>query len=140
MSKETNPGSTYHDFCPICGSILPLPKSKGNIQCQVCSFAIDRRDIHGTKTTYTIFFNGLQSQESQSEQEQSDDGPLVERECRQCGHNEMCYATLQLRSADEGQTVFYTCPKCGVLDEEPITLNSRGVFFSASNFASRAAI
>lgn len=40
------------------------------------------------------------------------EGPIVERRCPKCGNDTMSYATLQLRSADEGQTVFYTCTKC----------------------------
>jgi DNA-directed RNA polymerase I subunit RPA12 len=36
----------------------------------------------------------------------------VERKCPKCGNDEMTYTTQQTRSADEGQTVFYTCPKC----------------------------
>lgn len=37
----------------------------------------------------------------------------VEETCPKCGNPEMDYYTLQLRSADEGQTVFYECKKCG---------------------------
>lgn len=44
---------------------------------------------------------------------QRNGGPIVERKCIKCGNDTMSYATLQLRSADEGQTVFYTCLKCG---------------------------
>ena len=40
------------------------------------------------------------------------DGPIVERNCPKCGYGRMSYAALQLRSADEGQTVFFTCLKC----------------------------
>lgn len=32
--------------------------------------------------------------------------PEIERTCPRCGENRMSYATIQLRSADEGQTVF----------------------------------
>ena len=32
--------------------------------------------------------------------------------CPSCGNDQMTFHTLQLRSADEGQTVFYTCTKC----------------------------
>ena len=36
----------------------------------------------------------------------------VEHKCENCGNEEMTYTTQQTRSVDEGQTVFYTCPKC----------------------------
>jgi RNase P subunit RPR2 len=37
----------------------------------------------------------------------------IEKKCPQCGNKEMKYYTLQLRSVDEGSTVFYTCELCG---------------------------
>ncbi len=37
----------------------------------------------------------------------------VKEECPKCKNPTMEYYTMQLRSADEGQTVFYECPKCG---------------------------
>lgn len=37
----------------------------------------------------------------------------VDEPCPKCGNKQMEYYTMQLRSADEGQTVFYECAKCG---------------------------
>jgi len=37
----------------------------------------------------------------------------VDEACPKCNHPQMEFYTMQLRSADEGQTVFYECHQCG---------------------------
>jgi DNA-directed RNA polymerase I subunit RPA12 len=37
---------------------------------------------------------------------------LIAEPCPKCANPEMLFYTLQLRSVDEGSTVFYECPKC----------------------------
>lgn len=67
------------------------------------------------KIKYTIHFNTYVPKEKDAkvkEEQDMADGPVVERKCPKCGYDKMSYATLQLRSADEGQTVFFTCLKC----------------------------
>lgn len=69
----------------------------------------------GMKSKYTIYFNSLENMDiAKKNKSKTDeaDGPIAEKTCKKCGHNQMSYAAMQLRSADEGQTVFYTCLKC----------------------------
>jgi DNA-directed RNA polymerase I subunit RPA12 len=73
------------------------------------------------KVEYTIDFNTYESKKvskKKIKEEPQTDGPVVERKCPKCGNNKMSYATLQLRSADEGQTVFFTCTKCKFKESE----------------------
>lgn len=47
------------------------------------------------------------------------EGPKVEKYCEKCNLLTLqSYFTAQLRSADEGQTVFYRCTKCLIQTSE----------------------
>jgi len=37
---------------------------------------------------------------------------IIPEECPECHAKEMYFYTMQLRSADEGSTVFYECVRC----------------------------
>lgn len=105
---------TGADFCKNCGSILPqVTGFSEKIVCYCCKQTSEMRG--GSKMEYRIVFNQLpehQENPSGSADADEDEGPIVERICSKCGCDKMSYATLQLRSADEGQTVFFTCVKC----------------------------
>jgi len=119
------------EFCPICGSIFPVRTGgSSDNECQVCRTPVVRNagsedsDIL-ERVSYVVHFNDrnvyskLKNLSGDSKKgKPTADGPLVTRDCRQCGHNKMSYMTLQLRSADEGQTVFFTCPKCKFKESE----------------------
>lgn len=46
------------------------------------------------------------------EKDEIENAAEVDEECEKCGHGRALFTTMQLRSVDEGQTVFYTCMKC----------------------------
>lgn len=75
----------------------------------------------GVQNSYTLEFTplghyaGVQKLNKKNEDKKKEEnvGQMdSERECSKCGNIGMSYTTMQLRSSDEGQTVFYFCPKC----------------------------
>ncbi|RDD43431.1 DNA-directed RNA polymerase I subunit RPA12 [Trichoplax sp. H2] len=102
-------------FCPRCGSIMPSPSSAQTINCIVCNNQISIDSYLGVETKSTITFNAIRSKGVQKikDDTQHAKGPIIERKCEKCSNNSMTYYTQQTRSADEGQTVFYSCTKCG---------------------------
>ncbi|XP_076249823.1 RNA polymerase I subunit RpI12 [Calliopsis andreniformis] len=107
-------------FCSDCGSILPLLSDK-DVICYACRRTWGPEAFGDMAMSYTIHFNEKNvygSLKQKDDDEEDADGPVVERKCPQCQNDKMSYATLQLRSADEGQTVFYTCTKCKYKETE----------------------
>ena len=108
-------------FCSDCGSILPLLSDRGNVTCYACKRIWGPEAFGDMAMSYTIRFNEANvygSVKQKDDDEEETEGPVVERKCPQCQNDKMSYATLQLRSADEGQTVFYTCTKCKYKETE----------------------
>ncbi|XP_053380388.1 DNA-directed RNA polymerase I subunit RPA12-like [Mercenaria mercenaria] len=101
------------DFCPRCGTVLPLPGTADVVTCRQCNFKIDVRDFDGIEIHTKAEFNNPDTFLKKTEDAESElKGPTVDRKCAKCGNEEMIYTTRQTRSADEGQTVFFTCPQC----------------------------
>ncbi|XP_059058633.1 DNA-directed RNA polymerase I subunit RPA12 [Achroia grisella] len=106
-------------FCARCGSILPLLKEFGSVKCYTCKAIYGAENYNNLKFEYTIDFNTVSAVTNKDIINMDNpEGPVVERKCPKCGNERMSYATLQLRSADEGQTVFYTCTSCKFKETE----------------------
>lgn len=92
-------------FCK-CGALIFFPTLVSEpIQCRRCFSKIDPHPF-----TISISKDFLKEEEHVDIQVK---GAKVDIPCPKCGKEEMMYNTAQLRSADEGQTVFYSCEGCG---------------------------
>ncbi|KAI1333061.1 transcription factor S-II-domain-containing protein [Xylariaceae sp. FL0255] len=107
-------------FCTECGNLLPV--SKGNVNnilhCECCG--ADNPDT-ASKTTVTKSkpsdFPSLLRQKLSIvqvvEKHKVSTEALANTECEKCGSTTVRFSEAQLRSADEGSTIFYTCNDCG---------------------------
>lgn len=120
MSVKKSAFKTDLDFCPECGTVLPLPGLEDAVTCKRCGYQIDVREFHGIEIKSKIVFNKPESMIPAAALESKGEitGPTADRKCPKCGNEGMIYTTRQTRSADEGQTVFYTCPSCRFQDIE----------------------
>ncbi|KAK1064992.1 DNA-directed RNA polymerase I core subunit rpa12 [Friedmanniomyces endolithicus] len=107
-------------FCTDCGSLLEANTGrKVQILCDVCgTYNQDSSSkVMVTTSKPSAFPSTLRMKlrsdvREVSEAEKQIDASITET-CAKCGCEEVRYYTQQLRSADEGSTVFYTCPQCG---------------------------
>ncbi|KAK2174283.1 hypothetical protein NP493_813g01010 [Ridgeia piscesae] len=117
MSNVRTAFRSEPDFCAECGSILPLPVTSSVVVCMSCNYTVDVAGFDGVEIKSRIVFNKRQVKNAGLTSDNFS-GPTVQKECPKCGCKKMTYATRQTRSADEGQTVFYTCPKCRFQETE----------------------
>ncbi|KAJ4702152.1 DNA-directed RNA polymerase subunit [Melia azedarach] len=106
-------------FCKFCGAMMC---SESNyIVCPLCKFKRNIEEVADRKISYTITAEDIRRELGISlfDQIKADKGDdklqlsKVKRTCEKCQNLEMYYTTRQTRSADEGQTTYYTCPRCG---------------------------
>lgn len=100
-------------FCK-CGSILDLPEFD-EVKCLTCPFKgkfsemnvqeVTTRSAPKPKPVWT-------GDDNLDDEEEGKKHATIEEPCPKCGHPEQFFYTMQLRSVDEGSTVFYECPKC----------------------------
>ncbi|CAO1616357.1 unnamed protein product [Parajaminaea phylloscopi] len=113
-------------FCPSCGNLLDVPTDEDVIKCTPCGADLDASVYDDltlvTSSNPSAFPSALRlkrqlvstvpSAGDKQDGARADEATIREK-CPKCGNEEMRFSTLQMRSADEGTTVFYTCPKCG---------------------------
>lgn len=100
-----------HLFCHLCQSILDLPNNDAYMTCSVCGTKIDCSRFENIKIVTTSRKDPFENLHVNRDQSQRNAATIKEK-CPKCGNSEMEFTTVQLRSVDEGQTVFYSCPKC----------------------------
>ncbi|KAI9142678.1 DNA-directed RNA polymerase I subunit A12 [Paraphysoderma sedebokerense] len=106
-------------FCPHCGRLLDLSAVEGDVRCTICNFTQSFETLEGIEVVTRSRPNAFASANRAIVLAKSKMGAkraeaaTINEKCPKCGNPEMTFHTMQLRSADEGQTIFYSCRKCG---------------------------
>lgn len=112
-------------FCDLCGTLLNFD-STTYASCALCGNRRDVKDFQGKEMRCSMgpqdfmrrwgmepFIAPLENGVARgNDTEEVQQRAVVHEECPKCSHPSLEYYTRQLRSADEGQTVFYECPNC----------------------------
>ena len=126
-------------FCFFCGYLLPLGDpnlvSKTNVTCSICTKATkvknlksivtadgtypmksipqdEKRYLENERNDFIRLAGGEMDEETILENAKLAGAATVDHECSKCGFGVASYEAIQMRSADEGQSIFYTCLKC----------------------------
>ncbi|KAL5037256.1 DNA-directed RNA polymerase I core subunit rpa12, variant 2 [Batrachochytrium dendrobatidis] len=111
-------------FCKECGSLLDPPNDiEDYVVCHCCATVVDAKEFE-LRPVVTVSKQATFPDKPKPIVDPSDDnndrtnahlrdGATIQEKCPKCDAPEMVFHTAQLRSADEGQTVFYSCVVCG---------------------------
>ncbi|KAK8623755.1 hypothetical protein V6N13_065118 [Hibiscus sabdariffa] len=114
-------GAREFMFCNLCGTMLSLVSPK-TAECPLCKTPTSAKGILGREIGYTLTVEDIRRDlgisHTMEEMATKESAALIKQTCKSCGNTELEYTTRQMRSADEGQTVFLVCPKCKARDTE----------------------
>ncbi|KAL5218934.1 hypothetical protein ABZP36_019618 [Zizania latifolia] len=110
-------------FCSVCGTLLSFDSLRSASCPRALSAASSARPkIEGKETRYTVTDEDIRRElkiepfvileSAPKEEDTVAKRAMVNETCPKCRNPQLEYYTKQLRSADEGQTVFYECPEC----------------------------
>ncbi|KAJ6015308.1 hypothetical protein N7540_009899 [Penicillium herquei] len=103
-------------FCEDCGHLLPITAAD-KIPCTLCGTMAKNELLTSVHVSSSANFPSrlrtkLRSQTQEVNRKDLGDGPITEIECPKCSHPKATWTEAQLRSADEGSTIFYCCMEC----------------------------
>eukprot|EP00835_Amoeboradix_gromovi_P000789 NODE_29_length_33183_cov_0.333666.p23 type:complete len:140 gc:universal NODE_29_length_33183_cov_0.333666:25380-25799(+) len=97
-------------FCPRCENLLDMPRSD-HFVCRSCDYKFKAdllRDLVVVSQSRSNSFVNPDLNLTQRDEKLA----TIDEKCPKCNNPEMTFFTMQLRGADEGATVFYSCPNC----------------------------
>ena len=97
-------------FCPKCGSIL-IPKKIDTKKIMACSCGYTSKDTKSANIKEDV--SKPESHIDVVQKKGTDMLPKTEAECPVCKNDKAFYWTVQTRAADEAETKFLKCEKCG---------------------------
>ncbi|CAG7847360.1 DNA-directed RNA polymerase subunit {ECO:0000256/PIRNR:PIRNR005586} [Serendipita indica DSM 11827] len=110
-------------FCPECGTLLDYPEPQAvSVKCEQCGYIEPASSYDDIKVVTQLREDAFPSELKQRRkmqtrfQEEVETRPIETITCKNCGHDKGYTMEKQLRSADEGSTIFTECVRCGFLD------------------------
>jgi DNA-directed RNA polymerase subunit M len=109
------------DFCPTCGSMLEIRKTKTNddiplifLVCGKCGYKRQESENKISATDYKAIKHSLQQQVTviSKEDQKVSTLPTLRVECPKCSNMLVYVWQVQTRGGDEASTQFMRCTKC----------------------------